>query len=66
MLLKLQTIRFDLGLDVYKRVKTTKEWQLAQEARERRKHEQVVERMGVMEAIFKKRGIRLPGPEGQT
>ena len=66
LLLKLQTIRFDLGLDVYKRVKTTKEWQLAQEARERRKHEQVVGRMGVMEEIFKKRGIRLPGTEGQT
>lgn len=63
LLLMQQTMRFDLGLDVYQRVKTSREWQQAQEARERQKRMQVNDGVGVLEEIFKRRGILLPEAE---
>lgn len=63
LLLMLQKMRFELGLDVYQRVKTSREWQEAQEARERQKRMQVSDGVGVLEEIFKRRGIVLPEAE---
>ncbi len=58
LLVKFQNLRFDLGLDQYKRVKiTNREQLLVQEARERELNKQIIEAAGVATEILKKRRI---------
>lgn len=63
-LFRIQAMRFDMGVDICKRVKiTSREWLAAQEAREREKQNQAIEAYKSLDDIFKKRAIRLPGTE---
>ena len=56
LLLAVQDLRFDLGLDPYKRMELTmRELQEAQEEKERQTNEQVFNAVGVVTEIFKER-----------
>lgn len=59
LLLKIQKIRFDLGLDEYKRGKP-----ITKEEADRRTQEQVFEAINTVEEIFRQRGIPVkPGDD---
>jgi hypothetical protein len=59
LLLKIQEVRFDLGLDEYKRGKP-----ITKEEADRRTQEQVFEAIHTMEEIFRQRGIPVkPGDD---
>ena len=60
MLLLLQEMRFDRGVDKYNRIKvTSREQQAAEESRKAESDKPIFEAVAVLQAIFKKRRIRI-------
>lgn len=58
ILLGLQEMRFDRGVDKYNRIKvTSREQQAAEESRKALDDQQIYKAVAVLEDIFKKRGI---------